>query len=134
MQLNKKTQEYKIFHIDFQEKKLESIESWTEEVPDLPIEGVLFLAAFDKGDTILTKFITNDSKNKIPQSLSMQKYAAVKWNKSFAISDFGLDHSGVFGSLSFGGKAHMVFLTWDSIFHMSTADNEELGSWPDKIK
>lgn len=132
--MNLKTQEYKTFHIDFQDKKLISIDSWSEEVPDLPIEGVLFSDAFERGETVLTKFITTDPKNKIPPNLAMQKVAVVKWNKNFAISDFGLDHSGVFGSLSFGGKPYMVFLTWNSIFHISNSDNVEIGFWGEKIK
>jgi hypothetical protein len=124
---------YKIFHVDWSTRQLVSVESWTDESPPLPEQAATFKKLFDAGETVVVSFLTVNSKNRLPGSISGSSAgaASLKWNKKFSIPDFGIDSAGVFGTLSFSGKAAFVFVAWESVYEISSSNGEHF-SWKEK--
>jgi len=126
---------YKVFNVDWVKKELISVEEWSDEPVEMPAAGIAFQKAFDNNDTVVVAFGSNHANNRLPASIAniAGGIASLKWNKKFSIPDFGIDSSGVFGTLSFSGKAAFVFVSWDSVYEVSTSGGDHFYS-KDKVR
>ena len=120
----------RVYHVDGDRRVLSHIELLSEENPEMPPQGVMFEQLLMRGDTVVTVFRTDHPRNKMPDSMMQYGVGTLKWNKKYSIPDFGIDESGVYGSLSFSSKLHFVYISWDSIVEISGTPSGASAVWP----
>jgi len=124
----------RVYHVDWDRRVLSSIEFLLEETHEMPPQGVMFERLLMKGDTVVTVFRTDHPRNKMPDSMMQYGVGTLKWNKKYSIPDFGIDESGVYGSLSFSSKLHFVYISWDSIVEIAGTPSGASAIWPGSQK
>ena len=124
----------KVFHVDWETKRLVSVEILENFTAPMPEQGKLFEQIFSSGDTVLTVFATKHPHNNLPDIVRQSELATLKWNNKYSIPDFGYDESGVYGNLSFNSKQHFVYLSWGSIVEMTGLTSQVSAVWPENGK
>jgi len=109
---------------------LSHIEFLPEEKLEMPPQGVMFEQLLTRGDTVVIVFRTDHPRNKMPDSMTQYDVGTLKWNRKYSIPDFGIDESGVYGSLSFNSKLHFVYISWDSIMEIASTPSGASAVWP----
>jgi hypothetical protein len=130
----KKSDEYCVYHVDWKEGKLLSVDRWTDTQLSPKEEQQFFVSNFDTGDTVITTFLCAHPNNRLPPSVAAASSgsASFKWSKKFSIPDFGTDNSGVFGTLAFSGKASFVYIAWDAIYEITSTSGAHK-DWKEKL-
>jgi len=120
----------RVYHVDWDRRVLSHIELLPEETLEMPQQGVMFEQLLTRGDTVVTVFRTDHPRNKMPDSMTQYDVGTLKWNRKYSIPDFGIDESGVYGSLSFNSKLHFVYISWDSIMEIAGTPSGTSAAWP----
>lgn len=120
----------KVYHVDWDRRMLDRVELLENEARAMPEKGTFFETLLYSGDTVMTVFSTSHAHNKLPESMMAHDIGALKWNKNYSIPDFGIDESGVYGSLSFNSKLQFVYLSWDSIIEITGTPSGQSAAWP----
>ena len=124
----------RVYHVDWDRRVLSRIETLPEETVEMPPQGVMFEQLLVQGDTVVTVFRTDHPRNKIPDSMTQHEVGTLKWNNKYSIPDFGIDESGVYGSLSFSSKLQFVYISWDSIMEIAGTPSGASAIWPSAQK
>jgi hypothetical protein len=123
----------RIFHIDFANRVLTK----KEDLPDseaaptseqLSEKPKFFLALLDK-EVVEISFDTTFNQVILPNSLKSNKIIKLKWSRKFQIPDFGIDNSGVFGTLSFAGEGSFVYVPWEAVIKIEGATSKVEKIW-----
>jgi hypothetical protein len=120
----------RIYHVDWDLRVLSRTETLPEEAAEMPPQGVMFEKLLAQGDAVVTVFCTHHPRNKIPDSMMQHEVGTLKWSNKFSMPDFGIDESGVYGSLSFSSKLHFVYISWDSIMEITGTPSGASAIWP----
>lgn len=127
-----KPEQYKVFHVDWANRKLSHVELIEyESVPASP-QYTLFHNLFTQNDTIVISFSTSHPAVKLPDHAKNTPYTKLRWGSKYLYPDFGYDTGGVYGTLSIKGVSWYVFVPWAAVVEIVGETTGTLETWTNK--